>query len=92
MSSKFAKVYLSRIDGKASALAQVVFMYLSKYADKRGICYPSVKTLMKHTKLSNKTIIKLIRELEEIGAIRIKKTNGARNIYKICDEEYENNE
>jgi len=92
MSSSFAKVYLSKVDGKASALAQVVFLYLSKYADENGICYPSLKTLVTHTNISKKTIIKLIRELHDIDAIRIEKSGYNKIFYRIMHKKYGNHE
>lgn len=47
-----------------------VYMYLRDRADKEGSCYPSLKTIARDLKISLRTVIRAIGELEKEGIIR----------------------
>ncbi len=70
------------------AKAQIVFMWLSSYADEDGVCFPSRRTLANDTGIkSSRTIDKAIKVLEEIGLItkenRFKEKEQKSNLYQI---------
>lgn len=49
---------------------QVLWLWLCKHTDREGLCYPSIKRLSECSSLSNKTIIKYLKVLEEKGFIK----------------------
>ena len=50
-----------------SAPAKLVFLYLMRVADKRGVCYPSVSMIAARCSFSKNTARKAITELEHAG-------------------------
>lgn len=76
---------LSGVDGQA----QVLFMWLCRYADEDGQCFPSVSTLAKNCGVSEATIKRKMIVLVESGFItrifrKNKKTGAnASNLYQI---------
>ena len=52
---------------------------------KKGVSFPSVKTIMERTRLSNATIHKSLHALEEYGYITITK-DGRKNIYRVREK------
>lgn len=73
-----------------------VYVYLKKHADHAtGTCYPSIATLEKETKISEKKIRLILKDLKDKKLITIQNrtlVNGGKtsNIYKLL--EFENNE
>lgn len=73
-----------------------VYVYLRKHADHAtGTCYPSIATLEKETKISEKKIRLILKDLKDKKLITIQNrtlVNGGKtsNIYKLL--EFENNE
>lgn len=67
-----------------------IFIYLKKFSDDNNQCFPSIKTLCKLSQLSNKTVIKSLKGLEEKKII-IKKSRKSNqlgcqsNLYTLCD-------
>lgn len=72
--------------GKGSAV-QLVFFWLCDYADKKGVCFPSRKTLSKDSSLSLPTIDRSIKELCILGLItktkRFSENEQLSNLYQI---------
>lgn len=67
-----------------------IFIYLKKFSDNNNQCFPSIKTLCKLSQLSNKTVIKALKGLEEkqiiIKQSRKSEQHGHRsNLYTLCD-------
>ena len=73
-----------------------VYVYLRKHADHAtGTCYPSIATLEKETKISEKKIRLILKDLKDKKLITIQNrtlVNGGKtsNIYKLL--EFENEE
>ncbi|OTG81827.1 hypothetical protein B9T31_15000 [Acinetobacter sp. ANC 4558] len=64
-----------------------VALTLATYADyETGICYPTIKTLMAVTGLSNRAVCLHLRKLEELGFIVSKKADGRNSKYKFIAE------
>lgn len=69
---------------------KIVFIYLKKFADQKGQCYPSIRTLSRQSGISVKKIKETLKQLEEKGVIS--KTNRTRpdggkssNLYTVYD-------
>lgn len=65
-----------------------VYKYLCERANKKGVCYPSFKTIAKESSLSESTVIRAINDLETrklITRISRKRSNGgtSSNLYKL---------
>lgn len=68
--------------------AITIYMYLRDRADKQGRCFPSYKTIACDLKLSTRTIIRGIEDLERAGIIKRNhryRLNGGKssNIYYL---------
>lgn len=69
---------------------KIVFIYLKKFADQKGQCYPSIRTLSRQSGISVKKVKETLKQLEEKGVIS--KTNRTRpdggkssNLYTVYD-------
>ncbi len=64
-----------------------VYIYLSKIADKDGYCFPFYRTIAKKCSISESTVAKAIRELEEAGLLtkrqRVSRRGGSSNLYQV---------
>lgn len=75
---------------------KLVLLALADNANDEGLCYPSILTIVKKTSLSNKTVIKISSQLEELKLIqkhqRAKKNGGRYStLYLVFPlENYEN--
>ncbi len=72
--------------------AILVYMYLSDRAGMVGQCFPSVQTISEHTKLSEATVHRAIRDLEKGGFLYVterQRPNGATssNLYTLTNAE-----
>ena len=68
--------------------AVTVFFYLFERSNKDSICFPSIRTIARDTKLSFSTVKRAIEDLEKSGYIekeRRFRRNGAKssNLYTI---------
>jgi DNA-binding transcriptional regulator YhcF (GntR family) len=68
--------------------AVAVYMYLRDRADKFGECFPSVKTISKDLKMSERTVQRAFRDLEKEGLIKCEKrlrNNGSQssNLFRM---------
>ncbi|RLL42965.1 helix-turn-helix domain-containing protein [Acinetobacter cumulans] len=64
-----------------------VAITLATYADyNTGICYPTIKTLMAATGLSNRAVCLHLGKLEELGFIVSRKADGRNSKYKFIAE------
>lgn len=59
-------------DYELSAKAFIVYSYLSRCADKRGVSFPSRENIGKNCKISVVTVDKAVRELEDAGLVEVK--------------------
>jgi SOS-response transcriptional repressor LexA len=79
---------MNRLD-ELSVTAQALFVWICKYADDKGQCFPSRKTLAKKLRFKNsRSIDKYIKELQSnifIAIIKRKDYDGRNltNIYQI---------
>ena len=72
---------------KMPATTKHVAITLATYADyETGVCYPTVKTLMADTGLSNRVVCLHLRNLEELGLLVSKKADGRNSKYKFIAE------
>lgn len=64
-----------------------IYIYLSRIADKNGYCFPFYKTIAKRCSISESTVAKAIRELEEAGLLnkkqRVSRRGGSSNLYQV---------
>ena len=72
-------------NGDLSGNAFKLLFVIASYESKKGYSYPSHARLMKEVGLSKSTLIKCIKELEELGYITIEKSMGSNNKYYISD-------
>ena len=67
--------------------AKKVYRYLSAIADRDGYCFPFYRTIARRTQLSESTVSKAIKELEEFGLItrqqRVSRRGGSSNLYHV---------
>lgn len=66
-------------DETLDSTKKLIMLSLSDNANDEGFCYPSISTIVKKTSLSNKTVIKHIKELEEKKYLLSKKRNSKSN-------------
>lgn len=67
--SRFGIVFAHQIDAPISDAAFRLFVRLTSYADKQGVCWPSVSTLAETSGVLPRQIHKLLRELVAAGMI-----------------------
>ena len=65
------------------ANTKILLLVIMSYESKEGYSYPSHSRLMKETGLSKSTLIKCLKELEELGYIISEKVAGNNNKYFI---------
>lgn len=74
--------------------SQAIFMWLCKYANQQGECFPSIETLRKRTGLSRNTVLDRLERLEDkklINKLPRHKQGGDKdtNLYQILIHEIE---
>ena len=91
---KFIKVYLDFLNaGLLSGKEQIIFIHLKQYINfandtgtVRGEVYPTLATLAKNVKMSEKTVRTVLQGLQKKGILEIKQQGMNKpNIYKIND-------
>lgn len=91
---KFVKVYLDFLNaGLLSGKEQIIFIHLKQYINfandtgtVRGEVYPTLATLAKNVKMSEKTVRTVLQGLQKKGILEIKQQGMNKpNIYKIND-------
>ena len=65
------------------ANTKILLLVIMSYESKEGYSYPSHSRLTKETGLSKATLIKCLKELEELGYIISEKSTGSNNKYFI---------
>lgn len=83
MQKPFVMIYLDKIEAKCSPIAHAIYIYLCKYANKEGECWPTIGNLAKCTCSSIESVKRGLKELEIFGAIEIKIISGKSNNYRI---------
>lgn len=70
-----------------SKSSKEVYVYLSKVADTDGYCFPFLRTIASRTNLSQSTVSKALRELENTDLVqarhRYSKRGGSSNLYRV---------
>ena len=91
---KFIKVYLDFLNaGLLSGKEQIIFIHLKQYINfandtgtVREEVYPTLATLAKNVKMSEKTVRTVLQSLQRKGILEIKQQGiNKPNIYKIND-------
>lgn len=91
---KFIKVYLDFLNaGLLSGKEQIIFIHLKQYINFandngtiRGEVYPTLATLAKNVKMSEKTVRTVLQGLQKKGILEIRQQGMNKpNIYKIND-------
>lgn len=91
---KFIKVYLDFLNaGLLSGKEQIIFIHLKQYINfandtgtVRGEVYPTLATLAKNVKMSEKTVRTVLQGLQKKGILEIRQQGMNKpNIYKIND-------
>jgi DNA-binding transcriptional MocR family regulator len=75
---------------KYSINQKMVYLALQSYAGAVTSCYPSKSTLAKDLNTSTKTIERVLKELENLGAILVinqitENNRKTSNMYMLCD-------
>ena len=72
---------------KMHSTTKHVALTLATYADfETGICYPTIRTLMDDTGLSNRVVSHHIKQLEKLGFLLAKRAKGSNSKYKFVAE------
>lgn len=71
-----------------SKSAEKVYRYLSRIADKDGYCFPFYKTIATRCSISESTVAKAIKELDQKGLVtkrarRVSRRGGSSNLYQV---------
>lgn len=67
---------------------KLVLFILSNYADENQSCYPSEKHIAKLAGVSDRTVRRSLRYLEDFGLLRIQHQNGTSNRYFLSVDTY----
>lgn len=90
--NKFCKAYaniMRYVIYKTNLQTAMLYYVLYSHRDQYGRCFPSIKTLAIECSVSEKTISKMLKELKEAGAIKIKPGKQGRcNSYSFPIETY----
>ena len=80
------KAALKLISERAGTLGVAVYSWLCYYANfKAQDCFPSITTLAYHCGVSRRTIMRAVKQLEQLRAILIERKKGKSNIYKLLN-------
>ena len=75
---------------EAGGSATLVYLYLSRVAGAKEVCFPTVNTVCAHTKLSLNTVKRSVTTLIELGLIKRVKRAGTSNLYVIGSSDFDN--
>lgn len=67
-----------------NANQKLTYMYLYSFANCSKI-FPSISSIATAVCCTTRTAMKLIQELEDLGLIRVQRTQGKSNVYILCD-------
>ncbi len=82
------KPVLEFISKRIGSTAVTVYVWLCYYANVKGQdCFPSVTTLSRHCAVSRRTIIRMLKSLEQIKVICIDRAKGRPNVYTLLNAE-----
>ena len=86
----FSMIYHDFLDSDfLDSYEKMIFIYLKRFADSEGKCFPSINKLAKVSKFSKSTILRTLKSLEEKEVISIehRKTDKGNksNIYTLHD-------
>lgn len=78
------RIYKEKLSSRAISL----FIYLLDRQGKNEFCWPSIRTISEHTKMSRSTVKRAIKDLIKAGYIEVEyrnRENGATtsSVYKI---------
>ena len=78
------RIYKDELPSRAISL----YIYLLDRQGRNDFCWPSIKTISQHTKMSRSTVKRAIRDLLQAGYIEVEyrnRENGAKtsSVYKI---------
>mgnify|MGYP001174120193 FL=1 len=80
------KAALRLISESAGTMGVAVYSWLCYYANfKAQDCFPSITTLAYHCGVSRRTIMRAIKQLEQLRSISIERKKGKPNIYKLLN-------
>ena len=80
------KAALKLISERAGTLGVAVYSWLCYYANfKAQDCFPSITTLAYHCGVSRRTIMRAVKQLEQLRAILIERKKGKPTIYKLLN-------
>lgn len=75
------------LEGKVSRSGLLLFWALTIHLfDGKKYCFPGVKTLSKELQYSERHIIRVIKELESAGYLRVERNAGEVNRYYLADK------
>jgi len=80
------KAALMLISESTGTMGVAVYSWLCYYANfKAQDCFPSITTLAQHCGVSRRTIMRAIKQLEQLRVILIERKKGKPNIYKLLN-------
>ena len=84
---EFITVPNKRLLRQLDAISQAVFLWICNYANQKGFCYPSIRTLASNTRTSKNTVKNRISLLRDRGFIAVthRKRGGKNdsNLYQV---------
>jgi len=80
---RISKIWLSELPAELRSTQRLLLILLKSYKGKQGLICPSLRTLAMNSGLSLKGVFKIIKQLEEMKAIKIAKKTGKYNSYKV---------
>lgn len=84
------KPVLEFISKRIGSTAVTVYVWLCYYANvKQQDCFPSVTTLARHCAVSRRTIIRMLKSLEQLKVIAIDRTKGKSNVYTLMNVDFD---
>lgn len=76
-------------NSKQKGSALLLMVSIADYANEKGVAYPSIETLARKVRMSERNVQLLLRKLEEAGELDIKPNAGPSgcNLYRIVVDE-----
>ena len=81
MYDKYSKIPGYVIESKLCSNAKILYGEISLLCHKEGFCYANNKYFSKYLKVTERTITRILGELEDAGFIRLEYCKNRRKIY-----------
>ena len=62
----------------------LVLLVLADYANKEHVAWPSYQTLGKKARMNRRNVIRIVKDLEQSGELKVERRFGHSNRYRFC--------